>query len=219
MAYEFYLDGYRLPIPPEKFKTKINNNNKTIDLVNGCEYNFLKQPGLTEYEFTFIIPQTEYPFSASSMTAQLWLSMLETKKMDCKPFAFKIIRQRPNGEALFNTGDEIDSRVSLEDYSIEEDAKNLFDLEITVKLKKFRERKTKTATFTEVDGETVAEVKETRQSDKTAPSSYTVKEGDTLWAICKAQLGDGGKFSEVAKLNGISNPNLIHAGQVIKLGS
>lgn len=218
MAYEFYLDGYRLPIPPEKLKTKINNNNKTIDLVNGSEYNFLKQPGLTEYEFTFTIPQTEYPFSVSSMTAQWWLSMLETKKTNCKPFAFKIIRQKPNGEILFNTGEDT-ALVSLEDYSIEEDADNLFDIEITVKLKQYREHKTKTAAFTKVDGETVAEVKEARQTDKTVPSTYTVKEGDTLWSICKVQLGDGGKYSEIAKLNGISNPNLIYAGQVIELGS
>lgn len=219
MAYEFYLDGYRLPIPPEKLKTKINNNNKTVDLVNGGEHNFLKLPGLTEYEFTFTIPQTEYPFSASNMTAQWWLSMLETKKTGCKPFAFKVLRQRPNGEVLFNTGEDDTALVSLEDYSIEEDAKNLFDLEITVKLKQYKEYRTKTVSFSEVDGETVAEVKETRQSDKTVPSTYTVKEGDTLWAICKAQLGDGSKYSEIAELNGISNPNLIYAGQVIKLGS
>lgn len=214
MAYEFYLDGHRLPIPPEKLKTKIDNSNKTIDLVNGSEYNFLKFPGLTEYEFTFTVPQSEYPFSANDMTAHEWLDVLENKKTECKPFSFKVIRQRPNGKALFDTGD----RVSLEDYSFTEDAKNLFDLEVTVKLKQYKEHKTKTVNLSEEDGETVAEVKETRQSDKETPSAYTVKEGDSLWAICKSQLGDGSKYSEIASLNGISNPNLIYPGQVIKLG-
>ena len=52
--------------------------------------------------------------------------------------------------------------------------------------------------------------------NKETPKSYTVVSGDTLWGICKKHLGDGALYPQIAKLNGISNPNLIYPGQVIR---
>ena len=52
---------------------------------------------------------------------------------------------------------------------------------------------------------------------KTTPKTHTVTANDTLWAIAKKYLGDGSKYTELAKLNNLSNPNIIKAGQVIKL--
>lgn len=215
--YEFYFKEYRLPIPPEKIKTKINNNNKTIDLINGGEFNFLKSPGLTDYEFTFTIPQSIYPFADNSMTAQDWLSFLEILKTEKSPFRFKIIRTKPNGEPLFNTGDDENSLVSLEDYSFEENAKNNLDIEATVKLKQYKKYSTgKIILSKDSEGSVTAEVIKERPSDRIQPKSCTVKAGDTLWTICKKELGDGAKWKEIAALNGIDNPNNIHPGQVIK---
>lgn len=45
-------------------------------------------------------------------------------------------------------------------------------------------------------------------------ATYTVKPGDTLSQIAK---NNGTTVSELASLNGISNPNLIYSGQTIKL--
>ncbi len=47
-------------------------------------------------------------------------------------------------------------------------------------------------------------------------ASYTVKKGDTLSAIAKQY---GTTYQEIAKQNGISNPNLIQVGQQLKIGS
>lgn len=44
-----------------------------------------------------------------------------------------------------------------------------------------------------------------------------VEKGDTLWGIAKTYLGSGTKYQELATRNGISNPNLIYVGQIIKL--
>lgn len=55
-------------------------------------------------------------------------------------------------------------------------------------------------------------------------SNYTIKSGDNLWNIIKSQLKlnnnteIANKVKEVAKANGISNPNLIFAGKKIELG-
>ena len=46
--------------------------------------------------------------------------------------------------------------------------------------------------------------------------TYTVKPGDSLWAIAAAQLGDGSRYNEIKVMNGLTN-NTIHAGQTLKL--
>ncbi|MCD8091129.1 MAG: LysM peptidoglycan-binding domain-containing protein [Clostridiales bacterium] len=54
-------------------------------------------------------------------------------------------------------------------------------------------------------------------NNKEIPTTYTVKSGDTLIVICKSQLGDADKWSEIAELNGLENVNKIYVGQVLKL--
>ena len=46
--------------------------------------------------------------------------------------------------------------------------------------------------------------------------TYTVKKGDSLWSIAQKQLGDGSRYNEIKKLNGL-NSNTINAGQVLEL--
>ena len=51
---------------------------------------------------------------------------------------------------------------------------------------------------------------------KKAARTYTVEKGDSLWAIAESQLGDGGRYPEIKRLNGLSS-DVIYAGQVLKL--
>jgi nucleoid-associated protein YgaU len=46
---------------------------------------------------------------------------------------------------------------------------------------------------------------------------YTVKSGDNLSKIAKHFYGNAGKYSEIAKANNISNPDLIKVGLEINL--
>jgi len=53
-----------------------------------------------------------------------------------------------------------------------------------------------------------------------APKTYTVKSGDTLWAIAKQTLGDGGRWREIYNNNADvigKDPNLIRPGQVLRI--
>ena len=58
--------------------------------------------------------------------------------------------------------------------------------------------------------------KETAQS-----TMYTVKKGDTLWAIAEAHYGkgQGAKYTEIVKANSppIKNPDLIQPGWVLRI--
>nr|WP_246259729.1 LysM peptidoglycan-binding domain-containing protein [Streptomyces typhae] len=51
----------------------------------------------------------------------------------------------------------------------------------------------------------------------TPTSTYTVRKGDTLTSIAKAQLGDAGRWREIADLNVLKNPDAITPGQKLKL--
>lgn len=53
---------------------------------------------------------------------------------------------------------------------------------------------------------------------KAAVSTYTVKKGDSLWAIAARKLGSGSRYPEIKKLNGLTS-DVIHSGQVLKIPS
>ncbi|WP_029114058.1 LysM peptidoglycan-binding domain-containing protein [Mycobacterium sp. URHB0044] len=50
-----------------------------------------------------------------------------------------------------------------------------------------------------------------------APRTYTVVSGDTLWAISERFYGDGNRYQQIADASGVSNPDLIHPGQVLTI--
>ena len=49
--------------------------------------------------------------------------------------------------------------------------------------------------------------------------TYTVRKGDTLSAIAARLLGKSSRWTEIAKLNAVRNPNNLKVGQVLKLPS
>jgi len=57
----------------------------------------------------------------------------------------------------------------------------------------------------------------TKESNDQTPETYTVKSGDSLWKIAEANLGDGNKWTEIAKNNDIKTPSVIRSGQELKL--
>jgi len=54
-----------------------------------------------------------------------------------------------------------------------------------------------------------------------AAKTYTVKSGDTLWAIAQKYLGAGNRYMDIYNANKdkVKNPNLIYPGQVLTLPS
>lgn len=144
MAYDLYLGKMLMPITPSKISMAINNQNKTINLINDGELNLLKSAGLTDVQFTLLIPQVSYPFArygdGKFVGASTYLDYFEQLKQAKQPFQFILSRCMPTGKALFDTN----MTVSLEDYTITEEAKNGFDLQVAISLKQYKHYATKT---------------------------------------------------------------------------
>lgn len=202
MAYYFYLDKILLPIPPEKLELKVNNKNKTMDLINQGEVNVIKKAGLTDITFDARIPHSKYPFSMYKdgfKPAKYFIDEIEKLKTNNKPFQFIVSRTSPSGTILFHTN----IKVSIEDYSIVEDAEDNSDITIPIKLKQYRDYVSKKIVISKPStGAPSGSIQNNRPS-KAPGKSYTVKRGDSLWSICKTQLGDGSKsrYKKVYELN------------------
>lgn len=67
----------------------------------------------------------------------------------------------------------------------------------------------------------VADIQVTGGSEPAAPAqkTYTVRAGDTLSAIAKAELGSAGAYMKIFELNTdqLTDPNTIQPGQVLRL--
>lgn len=230
-GYDFYLDKCLLPITPQKLQIKINNANDTITLIDEGQINILKKAELTDIEFECEIPQVQYPFARYKdgfQGASYFLNYFESLKAGKKPFQFIVSRALPNGKVLFSTN----IKVSMESYTITEQAKNAFDLMVKIKLKQYREYGTKTVNVKIAESKpaeaekpkataTVEKPRSTETSPKPiSPKTYIVKKGDCLWNIAKRFYGQGAKYTTLYKDNRTvigGNPNLIRPGQVLLL--
>lgn len=222
-GYDFYLNKCLLPIPPEELQIKVNNANSTITLINDGEINILKTPGLTDIDFECRIPQVKYPFAtykSGFKAAEYFIEYFNELKESKEPFQFIVARKKPNGDDLFSTN----IKVSIEDYTITEEASDGFDVTVKISLKQYREYGTKTVAIKMNDTQATATVQEERAAENSpepaAAQSYTVVKGDCLWKIAKHFYNDGAKYTVIYDANRDvvgGNPNLIYPGQVLTI--
>lgn len=198
---------------PAKLTVKVKGKNKTLILLNEGEINFLRSPGLTEIVVPFVFPML------TGRSPDYYLGTLERLKTSKEPTQFILVRCSPDGRTLYDTN----MRVSVEDYNIVEDATKGLDVAVDVNLKQWRPYGTKTATVEQPaeSGQAATVTVEKERDASTAPTAktYTVKAGDSLWAIAAKYYGKGAEYSKIASANTdkISNPNLIYPGQVLTI--
>lgn len=221
MSYDLFMNGVLYPVAPSKVQIKMGNNNKTITLINEGEVNVIKPTGLQDISFDLLLPNTQYPFAVypnGFQKAEYYVNLLRALKNDGTKFQFILSRKMQGGTNLFNTN----LTVTLEDVSFTEEAKEGYDIKASIKIKEWREYGTKTLKLVSQNGNTAGTViNEERTPTANAPQTgqdYTVKKGDTLWKIAKQFYGNGADYGKIVSANpSISNPNLIYAGQVLKI--
>ena len=211
MPCHLYLCGVEMPEVPSAITIKTGNRNKTVELLNGDTINLLKSKGLQDISLTLAFPMLE-----GRRTAEYYIGLFDKFKRKRKPTQFILTRTTPDGKPLEDTN----VKVSIEDFSRNEDAAKPFEVTYSVNLKEYTDYGTQTVTIKKVqkNGKTqkVANVKKEREKNN-APKAkkYTVKAGDTLWSISAKYLGSGAKYMQIFEANRkiLSNPNIIKAGQ------
>lgn len=177
MAYRCYLFGEQFPTPA-KLTMKIKGRNSTISLLNDGEINLLKKPGLTEITLPLVLPARN-----GNKAPEYYLSLLERAISKRTPTQFIMTRTAPDGTLMFDTN----MKVSVEDYSISEDAKKGLDISVDVKLKQYRDFGTKT-----VEIKPAASTSSTNTSSDPGTnggSSDNIAAGDTVRIVSGAVYG------------------------------
>lgn len=209
MSYTMYINNVEMPITPGKLELKIKGQNKTITLVNDGEVNFLRLPGLTEITVPLLLPMLQ-----SGNPPDYYTQLFESIMTSCKPARFILSRASPDNKRLYDTN----LSVSIESFSIDEDATNGFDVAVSLTLKQYRAFGTKTVQLESTS--MIATVETPRETDHSPDGgTYKVVKGDCLWTIAKNRYGDGADYKKIYEANKdkIENPNLIYPGQVFVL--
>lgn len=217
--YSFFIDGMELPIAPQKLTVEIKGNNKTLTLINEGDINFLRAPGLTEITFDAVLPMLgQYSFANGYRRPDSYLNKLESLMTGKEPFRFLVSRVSPSGRLLYATN----MKVSLENYTVTEDATKGPDVTVSITLKQYISYSTKTVTVVKPEPEkkpVVQQKKKRETSSAPKVKTYTVKSGDCLWNIAKKYYGNGAQYTKIYNANKgkIKNPNLIYPGQVLTI--
>ena len=217
--YSFFIDGMELPIAPQKLTVKIKGNNKTLTLINEGDINFLRAPGLTEITFDAVLPMLgQYSFANGYRRPDSYLNKLESLMTGKESFRFLVSRVSPSGRLLYDTN----MKVSLENYTVTEDATKGPDVTVSITLKQYISYSTKTVTVVKPKPEkkpVVQQKKKRETSSAPKVKTYTVKSGDCLWNIAKKYYGNGAQYTKIYNANKgkIKNPNLIYPGQVLTI--
>ena len=207
--------GFRLPVNPPEIEVKIPGQGKTYRIISLGEINTIQTPSLSEISFESLFPAQRYPFVVGEelLEPARYVELITEWRRQKK-----VVRLIVTDGAV-----DINTLASIEDFTWREVAGAVGDIEYEMTLKQYRPYGPKLVqikTQTQND-QTVAaaEKKETRPQTKPQPKVHVLKRGETLWALAQKYLGNGSRWPEIARLNGIKDSQVrsLPVGMQIKI--
>lgn len=181
-----------LSVNPAEVDISRPNCNRVYSLAMGGTVNAWGGRGLREVRLVTFLPSEDSPFYAGN-DPQSVLTMLRTWQDSGDPIR------------LILSDSDINDAFLIEDMT---ETLREGDRDVGLNLT-LREYKFKSA----LAGRKVP----VRQDERNLPETYTVKRGDTLWAIACRFYGDGTRWRTLAADNGIQSPDSLQVGTVLKL--
>ena len=220
MSYLFYIADVLLPVTPSAVTIKTPSRNTTVDLMNDTQINILREGGLQEISFEFLLPHQKYPFSNvhfSGHTATPYIRLLNALKKEKKAFKFKIVRTSNRDVPLWYTN----MLVQVEDFEFEEDADaHGLDVMCKLTLKEWKPYATKRLKKNS-DGffKTLFtfEVERTTDNAPVKVERRVVQENDSVWNIVRKHYGQEMDMEQVLKINNMAHPMDYKVGQELIL--
>ncbi len=193
---------FQLPVLPPEYAVSEESRNTVVNVLQIGDITLKGKSGLRELPLSSFFPAQDYNFSNNSDRKE--------------PLAYvELLREWKNADdpiRVIITG-MLNMECTIESFVWgERDATG--DIYYDLLLKEYKRPKT-----VAVNKDSTA--KSSSRSVKPASSnkSYTVKKGDCLWKIAKQMYGNGAQYNKIYEANKdkIKNPNLIYAGQVLKI--
>lgn len=214
LSFNNKAEVLQLPINPSEIEISESGQGNTYDVVGLGQVNVIKDRELTEYSFSGLFPAQRYNFLTTKdlLHPVEYIKMIEKWMTTKKPIRF-----------IFTSDTyDINTPASIESFTWKEVAGSGGDIEYDIKLKKyvFYAAKKIVKQATNGGGKVQQKTKTAaRPNDKQKPKTYTMVAGDTLWKVAKTKLGDGSRWKEIQKLNGIKDFELkkLPVGKVLKL--
>lgn len=202
MLYEIWLDDFRFPVRQKELSVYEENDIATVTIDGYGEVSKTTNMKLRTFEIesffydpTKPVPPYAKPYTRTINTMEDINWFLHDIQRSNKVVPFKIF------------GMDVDTTVQISKY--EWSTKDgTGDMYYRITLIECKDPGTNT-------------VKDGREKENNPAinnkDTYIIKRGDTLYNIAKKYYGDGNRYMEIANKNGISNPNDIREGQVIRL--
>ena len=192
----------RLPVIPSSFEVSIPHQNTTVNITNLGEINLIGKTGLMSMTIESFFPNQKYNFCLY--------------KDFNKPYEYikQLLKWKDSGKPIrvIVTGTPINYAMAIESIVYSEiDATG--DVYFTLELKEYKFISTSTVKTTITKNGTTLTTPTTTREVKSPPTSYVVKQGDTLWLIAKKMTGEGSNYKTIAQKNNITNPDKLHIGQ------
>lgn len=204
-------DTIQLPVNPSQMNIKLEGSNTAYSILDFGEIVIPDYRKLITIDLEGFFPTAEAPYVVSEkLHTPLYYA---DKLMDW--VEQKAILRFITGKSVY----DINLLCILTKVDISEKPGAPEDIYYNLSLKEYREHTVNEVTFTQEEKTTkvIQKSSHTRPATQKKTKMYTVKSGDTLWKIAKQYLGGGSRYSEIAALNSIKNPNLIYPGQTLKL--
>lgn len=191
-------------VNPAKITVSRPNRNRVLPLAMGGTVNVWAGRGLREVKLTTFLPWETSPFY-DGQSPETVLAMLK--------------RWQDSGDPvrLILSGSDINDAFLIEDVTevLREGDK---DVGLTVALREYKFKSALAALAGYAPGSgSGGSGPFAREDERTVPSTYTVKKGDTLWDIACRFYGDGTKWGMLADKNGVADPRKLQIGKVLTL--
>ncbi|MEC1940106.1 LysM peptidoglycan-binding domain-containing protein [Bacillus velezensis] len=186
-VYEFWIsqgkDRLRLPVLPEQIDISDTIQNDSVKVARFGEITFIDNPGAKEISFSSFFPKRHSPLSEYKgfPSPENAIARIDKWLKSKKPVQFLI------------TGTKINLTCSIEAFSHSEGQKDIGDRDFEIKLKEYR-----TASPRKIKQK--KKTKKKRPS-KSAPKTYTVKKGDTLWDLAGKFYGSSMQWRKIWNAN------------------
>lgn len=209
LTYNGEREKIQFPVLPETFEVSFGNTNKTVDISGLGEIVILQDRAAIEVSWDSFFPAAKFPgVQVDSLTPPKTLlkTLCEWKNSD-KP------------AHIILTGTDVNFFAAIQSIQPSEEGGDPDSIYYKIKLKEYREVKVRQVQVNITTKVATVSSQATRTDNRVQEKTYTVKHGDCLWNIAKALLGSGSRYTEIYNLNKdkIKNPNLIYAGQVLRI--